>query len=120
MKAIVTDAIFTSFTSKADRSLSARLTTPELSSEEKAHFMDLQNMNVRLLIEPKDYSTDGKAEIKNPIGTKSPSERLRGVLFVLHKQLCASGKLKDKTYEVFYVDQMNRLIEDFKSQLEPE
>ena len=120
MKAIVTDAIMTGFSSRADRSLGFRGVTPELSSEEKAHFMDLQNMNVRLLIEPKDFSTDGKVEIKNPLGTKSPSERLRGVLFVLHKQFCASGKLKDKTYDVFYVEQMNRIIDDVKAQLEPE
>ena len=119
MKALVTDAIFTSFTSKTDRSLSARLTTPELSSAEKAAFMDLQNLNVRLLIEPKDYTTDGKVEVKNPLGTKSPSERLRGVLFVLWKQLCASGKL-NKSYDLFYLEQMERLIEAFKQELEPE
>lgn len=120
MRALVTDAIFTSFTSKTDRSLSARLTTPELSSAEKAAFMDLQNLNVRLLIEPKDYSSDGKVEVKNLLGTKSPSERLRRVLFVLWKQLCASGKLKDKSYDLFYVEQMERLIEAFKQELEPQ
>ena len=106
MKALVTQAIFGSFTSKADGSLSARLSTPELSSAEKAAFMDLQNRNVRLLIEPMDFDTDGKVEIKNPLGTKSPSERLRAVLFVLHKQLCASGKLTGQTYDEFYVRHM--------------
>jgi hypothetical protein len=115
MKAIVTDAIFTSFTSKADRSLSARLTTPELSSSEKAAFMDLQNMNVRLLIEPKDYATDGKVEIKNPLSGKSPGERLRGVLFVFYKQKKIAG-----TYDEFYVKQMETIIQSYKDQLEPE
>lgn len=120
MKALVTDAIFTSFTSKSDRSLSARLSTPELSSTERAAFMELQNLNVRLLIEPKDYAADGKTEIKNPIGTKSPSERLRGVLFVLHKQLCQSKKLADATFDMFYVNQMETIINSYKDQLEPE
>jgi hypothetical protein len=119
MKAIVTDAIMTGFSSRADRSLGFRGVTPELSSEEKAHFMDLQNMNVRLLIEPKDYSTDGKVEIKNPLGTKSPSLRLRSVLFVLHKQLSTKGKLTG-TYDEFYVQQMETIINSYKEQLDPE
>jgi hypothetical protein len=115
MKALVTQAIFSSFTSKADGSLSARLSTPELSSSEKAAFMDIQNKNVRLLIEPMDYVTDGKTEIKNPLSGKSPSERLRGVLFVLHKQKKIAG-----TYDEFYVKQMESIIQSYKDQLEPE
>lgn len=120
MKAITTPAIFTSFTSKADRSLSARLVTPELSSAEKAAFMELQNCNVRLLIEPQDYAVDGKTEIKNPLGTKSPSQRIRAILFVLFKQLQAKGQMKDKTYEVFYVEQCEAVIASYKEQLDPE
>ena len=102
MKALVTQAIFGSFTSKADGSLSARLSTPELSSAEKAAFMDIQNKNCRILIEPMYYESDGKVEIKRLLDTKTPSERLRAVLFVLHKQLTAKGKLS-KTYDDFYL-----------------
>lgn len=119
MKSIVTQAIFTSFTSKADRSLSARLVTPELSPGEKAAFMEIQNANVRLLIEPMDYAVDGKTEIKNPLGTKSPSVRLRSILFVLWKQLQAKSKM-DRTFDEFYVTQMDSIIETYKQQLEPE
>ena len=115
MKALVTQAVFGSFTSKVDGSLSARLSTPELSSTEKAAFMDLQSKNVRLLIEPMDYATDGKVEIKNPLSGKSPGERLRGVLFVLWKQKKIAG-----TYDEFYVKQMETVIQSFKDQLEPE
>jgi len=115
MKALVTQAVFSSFTSKVDGSLSARLSTPELSSTEKAAFMDVQGKNVRLLIEPMDYATDGKVEIKNPLGGKTPSERLRGVLFVLFRQKKIAG-----TYDEFYVKQMETVIQTFKDQLEPE
>jgi hypothetical protein len=115
MKALVTEAVFSSFTSKVDGSLSARLSTPELSSTEKAAFMEVQGKNVRLLIEPKDYSTDGKVEIKNPMSGKSPSERLRGVLFVFWKQKQIAG-----TYDEFYVKQMDTIIQSYKDQLEPE
>lgn len=115
MKALVTQAIFSSFTSKADGSLSARLSTPELSSAEKAAFMDIQGKNTRLLIEPMDYETDGKVEIKNPLSGKSPGERLRGVLFVFFKQKKITG-----TYDEFYVKQMETIIQSYKDQLEPE
>jgi hypothetical protein len=120
MKAIVGQIILTSFTSRADGSVGFRGVTPELSSLEKCALFDLQNKNCRALFEPTDYSTDGKIEIKNPLGTKSPSERLRGVLFVLYKQLCSSGKLKDKTYDTFYVEQLESVINSYKEQLEPE
>lgn len=120
MKALVTAAIFTSFTSKADGSLSGRLVTPELNPTEKAAFMELQNRNVRLLIEPQDYAVDGKAEIKNPLGTKSPSVRLRSVLFVLFKQLTAKGKNVENSFDEFYVRHMDAVIESYKEQLEPE
>lgn len=120
MRAIVTDAILTSFSSRVDKSLGFRGVTPELSSAEKAAFMDMQGMNVRLLIEPKDYESDGKREIKNPLSHKSPSERLRSVLFVVHKQLTEKGKLKDQTFDEFYARQMEATIESYKQQLEPE
>ena len=60
-------------------------------------------------------ATDGKVEIKNPLGGKTPSERLRGVLFVLWKQKKITG-----TYDEFYVKQMDTVIQSFKDQLEPE
>lgn len=120
MRAIVSQVILTSFTSRADGSVGFRGVTPELSSIEKCALFDLQNKNCRALFEPQDYATDGKLEVKNPLGAKSPSERLRGVLFVLYKQLCASGKLKNKTYDTFYIEQLESVINSYKEQLEPE
>lgn len=120
MKALVSQAIFSSFSSRADGSLSARFSTPELSATEKAAFFELQNKNCRLLIEPMDYAVDGKTEIKNPLGNKKPSERLRAVLFVLHKQLCEKGKLVDQSYDDFYLKHMDAIIQSVKDQLEPE
>ena len=120
MKAIVTPIILTSFSSKVDGSLGFRGTTPELSTVEKVALMDLQGKNVRALFEPVDYSTDGKLEIKNSLGTKTPSERLRAVLFVLFKQLSESGKTGSKTFDEFYLHQMETVIQSYKEQLNPE
>lgn len=119
MKAIVSQVIITTFTSKVDGSLGFRGVTPELSSTEKVAFLDLQGKNCRALFEPLDYASDGKTEIKNPLGTKSPSVRLRSVLFVLFKQLAAKGKVQG-TFDEFYVLHLDRIIDGYKEQLEPE
>jgi hypothetical protein len=120
MKAIVSQIILTSFSSRADGSMSFRGVTPELSTVEKVAMMELQNLNCRALFEPSDFSSDGKVEMKNPIGTKPPSVRLRGVLFVLFKQLTANGKLDGKNFDTFYVEQMETIIQSYKDQLDPE
>ena len=120
MKAIVTAAIFTSFSSRADKSLGFRGVTPELTSTEKVALIDLQGLNCRILIEPVDYATTGKVEVKGVLSNKTPSERLRGVLFILWRQQTDKGLLKGKTYDLFYVEQMARITDDIKAQLEPE
>lgn len=115
MKAIVTQAILTSFSSRADKSLGFRGVTPELSSGEKTSLMDFQGLNVRLLIEPIDYPSDGKCEVKNAIDSKTPSERLRAVLYVAWKQGGEHGVFAD-----FYRDKMEHFIENVKANLKPE
>ena len=120
MKAIVTQIILTSFSSRADGSMGFRGVTPELATAEKVALMELHGKNCRALFEPMDFSTDGKVEIKNTLGTKTPSQRLHAVLFVLFKQLCAGGKCDSKTFDEFYLHQMESVIESYKTQLEPE
>ena len=119
MKAIVSQIILSSFTSKVDGSLSFRGCTPELSTVEKVAVMDLQGKNVRALFEPMDFATDGKCEVKSPLGTKTPGERLRAVLFVLYKQLLEKGKVVG-AYDDFYLKHMDTIINSYKEQLDPE
>jgi hypothetical protein len=90
--------------------------------KEKVALMDLEGLNVRLLIEPTDYAADGKIEVKGVLDSKPPSQRLRAVLFVLFSQLCKQEKINknEKSFDLFYVETMERFITDVKSQLEPE
>ena len=115
MKAIVTQAVLTSFASKVDKSLAFRGVTPELTSAEKTALMDFQGLNVRLLIEPIDYPSDGKSEIKSKLDNKTPSERLRAVLFVWWTQEGEQGVFAD-----FYRSKMEHLIDGVKNNLKPE
>ena len=50
MKTIQTQAVITSIRSKVDKSLGLSIETPELSTEEKVAFMNLQGLNVSLKI----------------------------------------------------------------------
>ncbi len=120
MKAIVVNAIINSFSTRVDKSLGFRGVTPELNDSEAVALMGMRGINLRLLLEPCDYATDGKLEVKGVLDQKPASQRLRAVLFVLWKQLTAKGKIEAPNFDYWYAEQMNRLIEDFKSQLDPE
>ena len=80
-RAIQTDAIFSSFGSRVDGSLSFRGQTPELTSEEKVALMDLGGRNVVLLIQPKDQAPEAVMQVnKRILDFKTPSQRLRGTV----------------------------------------
>lgn len=115
MKAIVLDVILSGFRSRKDKSLGFSASTPELTTVEKVALMDLDGLNLRALLEPRDYSTDGKVEVKGLLEQKPPSQRLRAVLFVQWKQ-----QVKDRSFEQFYLETINALIDSIKATLEPE
>lgn len=113
MKAIKTQAIITSFRSKVDRSLSFSVQTPELTTTERATFMDLQGLNVEMLIDPKDEKFEGTVTIDKEVVTKTPSQRLRAVMFLTWQKNGSNGD-----FQAFYQTEMERLIDSYKRQLE--
>lgn len=117
-QAITLDAIFTGFRTRADRSLGFTGMTPELSDIESVALMGIRQRNVKLLIQPTDETPSGLVEVKGEFDEKRPSERLRTVLFVLHKQLTLKQQIAIP-FDAFYTDQMNRMIQSVKDQLEP-
>jgi hypothetical protein len=113
MKAIKTNAIITSLSSKKDGSLGLRVETPELTPDEKVAFMELQGINLTMLIEATDFESKEIKVVKSEIETKSPSQRLRAVIFVLWKQQGCPGEFSD-----FYLKCMEKLIEQVKQRLD--
>lgn len=99
-----------------DNSLSFSGSTPELTVEQRVAFMELQGKNVRALFEPVDYAPEAKMTVKTEVGLKTPSEQLRGVLFVLYKQEC-EGKQECETFDSFYAKHMVKFVEHVKSKL---
>jgi hypothetical protein len=113
-KAIRGEVIFTSFRSKVDGSLSANLTTPELSTEEKVAMMNLQGLLCEILVFPVENKEAEVIELKKEMDHKSQSQKMRSVIFLLYRQT-----KQDVSFEQYYETTMNRLIEYLKRKLPP-
>jgi len=113
VKSISTPAIVTSIRAKVDHSLSFSVSTPELDNTEKVAFMELQGMNTTMTIVPLDELNVPEIKVKGDIEQKTPSQRLRSCLFVLYEQ----GS-KNKDWDIFYSEQMEKFINLVKDKLE--
>lgn len=113
MKTIKTPAIITSISSKQDGSLGLRLSTPELSPDEKVAFLEIQGLNTIVMIQPTDFESKEIKEVKGELDTKTPSKRLRSTIFVWWKQQGEPGD-----FAVFYAEKMEKLIDFVKSKLD--
>jgi len=112
MRGIETQGIITGVRSKVDGSLGLTMATPELTSEEKAAVMDLQGHNLICTFVPLDEKNAPKLKVDKELETKTPSNRLRNVMYVLWEQEGAKGEFDD-----FYKRQMEKVIEVFKGKL---
>lgn len=115
MQAIKLEAIFTGFSSRVDGSLSFRGSTPELSVPEKVAMMSLQGVLTETLIYPKEERNVDVVEVTTGLEHKTPSQRMRAVLFLLWKEAKT-----DEPFETFYGKRMESLIEWLKSKLPDE
>lgn len=120
MQPIVLNVILGRVATKSDGSLSLNFSTGELDSMETTVLIKLCRINLKMQLIPVGEPIEVPVEVANELNTKTPSQRLRAVLFVLFKQWSESGKIKGVMFEQFYSEQMNRMIEDIKGQLEPE
>lgn len=111
-KALRFEAIVTSVRSRVDGSLGLGIITPELLTEEKVALMDLQNLLAEMIIMPKDEKNVDMLEVKKELVHKSPSQRLRSVIFLLWKQ--ADEQLP---FEIYYEQAIQRIINHFKTKL---
>lgn len=113
MKSIVTPAIIEGIRSRKDKSLGVSFTTPELSSVDKAAFMDLQSHNVRMVIEPMDEVSLETHTIDTDLNTKSQSVRMRSILFILWKQ-----DDEGKDFQTYYHDHTEKIINFLKEKIQ--
>lgn len=113
-KAITCPVILGRCSTRADGSLSLTFSTPELTPDEKVALMELQNQNLKMLLQPSDSEPAEFKEVRGHFDTKTPSQRLRSVLFVFWKQADGTGDFED-----FYRTRMSDIIDMIKKKLEP-
>lgn len=115
MKAISLESQLGSAATCKDGSLSLRFSTPELQPTEKTAIFEIQGKNVKLLIQPMDGLPDELVDVKQEFQTKTPSMRLRAVLYVAWEQAGKPGEFED-----FYRHKMEGYITEVKRNLNPE
>lgn len=116
MKAIkLQSAIIGSVRAKVDGSLGLSLSTGELSPVEKTVFMELMNVPCQIVLTPIDEPNAEIMQVDKEANEKSPSQRLRSVLYRVWEQ----NPRQYKTFEEYYRIQMEKLIDKLKERLDP-
>lgn len=113
MKTLELNAVITGIRAKVDGSLGVTIGTPELTPEEKAEVMRLQGVNTLMIIRPLDEPNAPKYKINKELEQKTPSQRLRNVLYVLWEQ---SGDRRE--FNEYYRVGMEKIINSVKERLE--
>lgn len=114
MRAITCSVILSAASTRVDGSLSLRLSTPELEADEKTVFFEALNKPMKMLLQPDEDSVAELKEIKSEFDKKSPSQRLRNVLFILWKQQESA-----MDFDQWYLRRMEKIIMEHKAMLEP-
>ena len=120
MKPIQLNSILNRVATKSDGSLALSFSTPEMTAEESTVLFKLARINLTMRLTPHGEALEAPCEVKSELSNKTASQRLRGVLFVFYKQKRALGLFADKTFEQVYNEQMERVINEIKAELEPE
>ena len=112
-------AYITKLETTADGGVKLIVHTQELDPSQGGIIFQLKNKHGYFLFQEKEFSEEDVKGLPDFVpefkGEKSPSQRLRGVLFRVHE---ANGGRKED-FDAFYRKQMEVLIEHFKEKLNP-
>lgn len=102
---------------KADGSIKIVMETRELGGVDAARLFDLRNREAWAVIAPTEIrEEDVKLPTERPdpaVGTKTPSQRLRAVLYLTWKQANVTTD-----FESFYLIHLERIISQYKERLD--
>ena len=113
----------------ADGSLRVYLGTPELANETMVNLFRLIKKPGFVLISTNAINQDQidaveKATTNTEFSEKTPSQRMRGVLYKLWEKTQPktmngdSGQMEYVDFDLFYKRQMNKIIDHFKTKLD--
>ncbi len=114
MKQFQIPAVLEGITALKDGGLSLRFHTNEATDEEKLIVMNYFQKFGWLLFSEQEHGDDLELkEIRRDTGGKTPSQRLRSVLYIEYQQ---SGR-NDLTFEQYYAQRMEQFIGYVKQNL---
>lgn len=98
----------------SDRGLRLKMVTPELGATEKALLFSYGESQIYCALDEIAIThMDTPDEVDAP-GDKSPSKRLKNVLYVLWKEKTT----RDKSFDQFYRDYVEKVIDQVKDKLD--
>lgn len=117
MKTVQCSAQIDKISSRKDRTLSVLLNTQEMSPEETAQLFDFQGLQIWVAF-AETAMTHNDIEVPDALishdETKSPSERLRSVIYVYWKQ---NENRINKPFDTYYREIMEKYIDSVKAKL---
>lgn len=102
---------------RKDGSVSIKFDSRELSSEEYMMIMGFRNCEGWLAFQPNEDGIPDLPKERAEVDQKTPSERLRAVLYIWYKQETESNKFTG-SFEAFRNEKMEKIIEGVKSKLD--
>ena len=114
VKALQVQTVIGSVSSRKDKSLRLSVTTPELSTTERAKFMDMQGILCETLFSPLDTEFPEIDKIETDMDQKSPSQRLRSIMYILFKQNNEGHDL----FPAYYAHKMEGILTHVKGKIE--
>jgi hypothetical protein len=113
---IILPAILNPVSRRKDKSVKLSFETRELGSDEILSLMSLEGDEMWIALAPNQDQLPEIPTERAEIEEKTPSERLRAVLFVWYKQESEARKFIG-TFESFKNEKMEKIIESIKSKL---
>lgn len=114
-------SIIDGINAKKDKTLSIRLGTQEMTSDETSYIFDLMGKQVVIAIAETEIESIEIPEILPEMkGDKTPSQRLRGILYKLWEQKMDGIQIGSPAYQTFprfYEDYIFRLCESLKDKI---
>lgn len=116
MKGILLGCIIDKITTLKDRSVKIVLDTQELSPAKAGEVFTLMNTLATVYISPSEISSREMAQVdavEPEMPGKSPSQRMRNVLFILWRQ----DNQGFQEFDSFYKTRMEKYIEELKNNI---
>lgn len=109
-------AIFDNFNERKDRSTTLRFETRELTDSELIELRGYKGFEGHLLFSMNQIKDDDIPTTDAEVETKTKSQRLRSVLYLVCKQ--ENGKPTDEDVMAHYNREMERIIQHYKAKLD--